>query len=229
MAANPALVQTPEGLVPAPFPNESFLLKRDGIMLELDGVRTTNGKWNSKGSVFVSNIRLVFIAEKADTSGLTGFDLPLVYIFKDSLVQPIFSCNNLKGELWPAVDGGGPAGSLPPHKFIMYFKEGGIGTFFPLYYTLAERAKRVWSQNEPSGTPRPQQEPGWRDPNPSSFAESLISRAFVDPNDPSTLYLSEQPAPESQRLPDRPKYAANYGHDEVYEDMVPGHGGRPTG
>ncbi len=45
----------------------------------------------------------------------------------------------------------------------------------------------------------------------------------MDPSDPSTVYLS-QPAQESQRLPDRPKYAANYGQEEVYEDMVSGHG-----
>ncbi len=32
------------------------------------------------------------------------------------------------GEVWPAIEGGGPAGNLAPHKFIIYFKEGGIGT-----------------------------------------------------------------------------------------------------
>jgi hypothetical protein len=30
-------------------------------------------------------------------SGLAGFDLPLVYLLKDKLNQPIFGCNNLAG------------------------------------------------------------------------------------------------------------------------------------
>ena len=33
-------------------------------------------------------------------TGLSGFDLPLVYIFKDVLNQPIFGSNNLKGGWW---------------------------------------------------------------------------------------------------------------------------------
>ena len=122
------------------------------------------------------------------------------------------------GEVWPAVEGGGPAGALPPHKFTLYFQSGGIGTFYPLFYTLAERAKRAFAGASGAA-------PQWRDPNPISFAESLASSAYVDPNDPSTVYLS-QPAEESQRLPEHPKYAANYGRDDaaLSEDMVEGHG-----
>lgn len=40
----------------------------------------------------------------------------------------------------------------------------------------------------------------------------------MDPADPSTIYLT-QPVDESQRLGAAPKYAANYGQDEKYEDM----------
>jgi hypothetical protein len=46
----------------------------------------------------------------------------------------------------------------------------------------------------------------------------LVSCRFVDPNDPSTIYLS-QPVDESQRLDYQPVYAANYGKDEKYEPM----------
>jgi hypothetical protein len=31
-------------------------------------------------------------------AGLAGFDMPLVYVFKDKLNQPIFGCNNLAGQ-----------------------------------------------------------------------------------------------------------------------------------
>lgn len=50
--------------------------------------------------------------------------------------------------MWPAVEGGGPSGSLPPHDFRLYFKEGGIGTFYPVYYTFAERGKQAMAEAE---------------------------------------------------------------------------------
>lgn len=47
------------------------------------------------------------------------------------------------GQVWPAVNGGGPSGSLPPHSFKVLFKEGGIGTFYPMFYALCERARKA--------------------------------------------------------------------------------------
>lgn len=45
MAANPALVQTITGeMMPAPFANEAFVLRRPGCGFEIDGVRTRKGK-----------------------------------------------------------------------------------------------------------------------------------------------------------------------------------------
>lgn len=54
-------------------------------------------RWSATGALYLSNIRLVFVADKADPSGLAGFDMPLVYICKEKLNQPIFGCNNLAG------------------------------------------------------------------------------------------------------------------------------------
>ncbi len=98
--------------------------------------------------------------------GLVAFELPLAYIRKDKFNQPIFACNNLSGKLsiavphpsdleaiagtmlssnagecWPAAPGGGPQGSLPPHVFSLYFKEGGVGTFLPLYFRFVDIAR----------------------------------------------------------------------------------------
>ena len=41
----------------------------------------------------------------------------------------------------------------------------------------------------------------------------------MDPNDPSTIYITQPVTDESKKLAERPKYAANYGEDEQYEDM----------
>ena len=141
------------------------------------------------------------------------------------LTTPVFFQT---GQVWPAVDGGGPAGSLPPHTFTLFFLEGGIGTFYPLYFTLAERAKSAFGGPASAAGGRRAGGGAAIDPNPESFASQLASRAYIDPNDPTTVYVT-QPAEESQRLPERPVYAANYGHDDdaLGEDMVEGHGRRP--
>jgi hypothetical protein len=52
----------------------------------------------------------ILCAVSCCAAGLAGFDLPLVYISKDKLNQPIFGCNNLAGELtlrrsWGVVGG----------------------------------------------------------------------------------------------------------------------------
>jgi len=208
MSANPALVQTVTGqLVPAPFANELFVLTRPKVGFELDGVQTRNGKWSATGALFLSNVRLVFLADKADSSGLQAFDMPLVYVHKDKLNQPIFGCNNLQGQVWPAVPGGGPGGGLPPHNFKVLFKEGGIGTVYPLFYALAERARKA-DLAARQGTLQQNKE----------VVDGIVHKAFVDPNDPSTIYLT-QPVDDSQRLNHQPVYAANYGKDEKYQPM----------
>lgn len=221
MAANPALVQAPTGeMLPAPFPAEAFVLRRPGCAFEIDGVRTRSGKWSARGTVYVSNVRLVFIADAADpASGLAGFDLPLVYITHDALQQPIFGCNRISGRVWPAVEGGGPAGTLPPHSWRVLFKEGGIGTVWPLYYALTQRARRADAAARAAGDAgagASQQQPGADE----AEAAKLASAAFVDPADPTTVYLT-QPVGDAQRLRERPKYAANYGRDDdkPYEPM----------
>merc|ERR1712188_309505 len=64
MAANPPLVMGMNGcLTPAPFVGEYFILGRDGIKLEMDNVRTRTGKWTAEGYLFLSHVRMVFVAE----------------------------------------------------------------------------------------------------------------------------------------------------------------------
>ncbi|GIM12271.1 hypothetical protein Vretimale_15646 [Volvox reticuliferus] len=98
MSANPALVRALLGeLCPAPFPNEVFVLRRDRVQCELHGVQTRVKGWQVRGTLYLSNIRLVFVALSTDESGLLAFDFPLCYIRNDKLNQPIFGCNNLSG------------------------------------------------------------------------------------------------------------------------------------
>lgn len=204
MAANPALQPTTDGkLMPAVYQGEVVALRRDAIDIFLDGVRTASGTWSIRGILYLTSLRLVFVANLADASGLKAFELPLSYLRRVKFNQPIFGANNLAGECWPAQPGGGPAGSLPPHKFALYFKEGGVGTFLPLYYSFSEAAQS--RQQQQQGT------------HSSANPINMVATAFVDPGDPSKLILT-QPTPEAT-APAAPLFAANFGQDEAYESM----------
>ena len=52
-----------------------------------------------------------------------------------------------------------------------------------------------------------------------SVMNEQTSQAFVDPNDPTHIFLTQPVGPET-RLPNAPVYAANYGEDEAYAPMV---------
>lgn len=173
----------------------------------------------------MSNVRLVFVADKPDPSGLAGFDLPLVYIGTEKLSQPIFGCNALCGSCFPAVEGGGPSGSLPPHAFKVLFKNGGMGTLYPMFYALRQRALRADAAARASAAAAahaPAADAAAAAPSPldkeRAEVEALQRKAFVDPSDPSTVYLT-QPVDESARLlQPAPAYAASYGKDEAYTE-----------
>ncbi|DBB16452.1 hypothetical protein WJX82_008645 [Trebouxia sp. C0006] len=208
MAANPDLSSVSQPgqatQLPALYEQEVIALQRDGIDFSINGLRHQSGKWSTRGILYLTNLRLVFVAKQADTvSGLVAFELPLAYIRRDKFNQPIFACNNLSGECWPAAPGGGPQGSLPPHVFALYFKEGGVGTFLPLYFRFIDIARDNLHQV--------QQQP--------AAPQELVATAFVDPSDPSRLYLAQPSEPAASERPLAPKYAPNYGVDEAYEAM----------
>ena len=149
---------------------------------------------------------MVFVSKKTDSeTGLMAFDIPLVYIRKEKFNQPIFGCNNLSGECWPAENGGGPEGTLPPYQYKLFFLEGGVGVFLPMYFRSL-MTQRNTAQNQRGHA------------NNSEAPIQPTGQAFVDPNDPTCVFIS-QPVPEAQRLDHAPVYATNYGKDEVYEPL----------
>jgi WW domain-binding protein 2 len=166
-------------------------------------------RWKAKGDLFVTNMRLVFVATLRDeASGLEAFDIPLLYIRNDSFNQPVFGCNHLAGECWPVSEQGGPSGSLPPHKYRLYFLQGGIGTVLPLYYRFLKLVRAAEHDRKAAEELANQ-----------GVMNEQVSHAFVDPNDPTKLFLT-QPVGIEQRLPTAPVYASNYGANEAYEPMV---------
>ena len=76
MAANPPLVEMGHAgsgrLMPALFAGERLMLERAGVKINLGNVMTKTGSWKSSGTLFLSDVRLVFVCSgKADASGVS--------------------------------------------------------------------------------------------------------------------------------------------------------------
>jgi len=183
--------------------------------------------WTAAGTLFLSNMRLVFVAAQPDAvSGLVAFSLPLALLSDDtSFVQPIFRCNHLAGSV--KAEGGDGSGNEAQHKFKLEFREGGVGTFLPLFLRFleylravrrkAETGSAAWTppvaptptpaaastSTAPSRPPAPVQ-PMW----PAAAPPIEPGAAFVDPSDPSKIYLT---APISESAGAAPFGGAGWG------------------
>ena len=131
--------------------------------------------WSGNGAIALSHARLVFIAA-SPTGGFRAYDFPLAYLYNESFRQPIFGCNHLalacRPVLLPSGPGLSPPPPPPPRSARIYFLEGGVGTFLPLFFGMLADARR-WGSQPPAAqlTPEPPK------------------RAFVDPSDPTVLYI----------------------------------------
>jgi hypothetical protein len=165
---------------------EMFVLAREGVEFQVDNVQgIQGGKWDARGTIYLSSIRLIFVA-KTPSNSLACFDLPLVYLHGEKFNQPIFGCNNISGQVNPVLPEGAHWSERPPHSFKILFKEGGVGTFVPLFFNLlkAIRAQMPQQQQAQSAPPSPI-------PEQQPQVDEMMRSAYVDPNDPSKLYLQQ--------------------------------------
>jgi len=181
MAVNPTLAQdTTEGeLFPLPQAGETFILKRTGIDFECT-LAQGRALWG-RGVFFMSTKRIVFVSSaKSCRPDFKSFEIPLASVCEHKFNQPIFGANYLSGQVRPSDTdpASAPLGGIPA-PWSLTFNEGGCGTFLGLWYNiLAEHAQA----SEAPGPLAQAAEQG-----------NLNNVAYVDPSDPSVLYLS-QPA-----------------------------------
>lgn len=188
MALNPPLI--PGSMLPLPVNGETFVLQRKGITLDahIQGVR----KYQHKGCLYLSTLRMVFVKDPTSGNGtswfglggeppsdLMAYDLPLSLVRNEKFNQPIFGCNNVEGICLPLP--GTPANT----SFQLSFYEGGVGTFLPLFFDLLNR-NRVGPVHAPNGLTG--------DFNSAVQSGRFTQAAYIDPNDPTTLYVTTQPA-----------------------------------
>lgn len=187
MALNPQLY---DNGTPVPFVDELFVLRRDAVNFEVDKVAEAPGsKVSGRGAAYLSNYRIVCVLDKP-VDNVQAFDMPLVYIHEEKFNQPIFFCNNLAGKVHPVIPEGANRALHSPHSFKINFKEGGTGTFIPLFMNLIKSVRAAQRmvdepQSQPSAPPI--------DPMPAAPApvDEMMRHAYIDPSDPTKLYLQQ--------------------------------------
>jgi hypothetical protein len=168
MAANPPLDEHTED--PICLENEQLLLRRGGITF--DGTIDGNAV-RLRGFAVLSNLRIVFVSQ--EPAAIYAVDLPLAYTRDESFNQPIFGCNNISAVTAP-IERGNVRSDI---AWKLEFREGGVGTWLPWFFTALKMMRRHLAggpgAHEPSAPPMP--------------SLGAIRQAYVDPHDPSKLYL----------------------------------------
>lgn len=141
-------------------------------------------RYSGAGSVFLTNYRLVFVAKKP-TPQVHAIELPLLFIDKHDVSQPIFGANNLHGTCRP-VDAA--AGELINWK--LSFTNGGMGTMVPLFFASIEYI-RVASRRRHEAPPEPEPEPDVFPMKQTAEPPAFLATALLDPNDPTKVYLTQ--------------------------------------
>ncbi|KAJ0956836.1 hypothetical protein HanPSC8_Chr01g0020171 [Helianthus annuus] len=163
---------------------KNFVLRTFGHLIARENVSQANGGTvKAKGRVFLSNVRIVLVADKP-TQIFTAFDMPLLYVHDEKFHQPVFHCNNISGCVEP--------GNVPFSLFQDLFKHGGCGTFVPLFFNLIKLV-RQYNQQFDSGNAI------HVDPLRAAHTpvdDEMMNCAYVDPSDPTKIYL-QQPASEA--------------------------------
>mmetsp|Transcript_20796 Transcript_20796/g.48235 ORF Transcript_20796/g.48235 Transcript_20796/m.48235 type:complete len:226 (-) Transcript_20796:108-785(-) len=190
MAINPTLAKDDAGnLFPIPMSGETWLLKRDDINFECKV--PSGGKLSGSGCFYLSGKRIVFIASgRSSRQDFKAFDIPLKLLLRETVKfqQPIFGANYLEGQITGEnLDASSPlAGGYT--SWSLTFRAGGCGTFLPIFYKLLHEIEASGEDNALTKAAR---------------QGRLNQVAFVDPSDPSTLFVTQpQAVPDSEERTD---------------------------
>ncbi|KAK4371874.1 hypothetical protein RND71_007258 [Anisodus tanguticus] len=183
MAVNPKVF--PHGM-PVPFLNELFVLASDGVDFEIDNIPRL-GEVQAKGTIYLSNIRMVFVA-KNPRNNFIAFDIPLLFVHGEKLNQPIFSCKNISGYVNPVVPANDNENNVITHSFKILFKEGDSEAFIPLVFNLVGKVRRRYRRSRAKHRVDPLHEAA------KTPVDEMMRYAYVDPNDPTSIFLQQRTA-----------------------------------
>ena len=120
------------------------------------------------------------VAQAHRGGSIEAFDLPLATMRNERFNQPIFGANNMSGTSEPL-----PGGLADEIKWTLTFKEGGVGTFLPLFFRLLGEMRHRMSAE--SHYDHNFEQP----PVAQQVVQQIVGAAYVDPNDPTKLYVSQ--------------------------------------
>lgn len=173
MALNP-----PISLEGTPFrlENENILLKRKGMHIEIKSDKLKS-KISTKGKVFLTTARMIFVSSKFKSDKFKSIDMPLANLRKKDFKQPIFGSNYLKFDCLPLYN------LLPGRCHIkLWFTEGGCDKFLKIFSyvdkQIGEEIKSGRMSNN-LGT----------NYNTGQFSQQF---GYQDPSDP-TVIITQQP------------------------------------
>lgn len=199
MAFNPPLLA---GGLPMGIAGEVYCLSRAHMTFTLEGPGMP--KLKADGRVYLTTVRMCFVPDLS-TPAFCAFDIPLQGLSEEEFKQPIFGANYLTGKVAPV-----PGRGLPSlATFKLTFNHGGFSTFLRLFFGVMEHyrirdlvARRTWMDTR---------------------AQAFISEssAFVDPSDPSVLYLSQPESGQAYQC----VYAPPGATVSVFPGSGIGHGG----
>ena len=175
---NPALSAN---RLPEQIAGEMIMLSRAGIEFT---AKSGAHKFHAHGDLYVTTLRVVFVASRASGS-FQAFDLPLATMRSEKFNQPIFGANNLSGTTPPLAGSTGLADDI---NWKIAFNNGGAGTFLHIFFRLlvemrqrmaAPAAEMVYEHNVQQNLPQ-------------AVVTQVVQQAFVDPSDPTKLYVPGQ-------------------------------------
>ena len=189
-------------LAPALYSGEVMFASRTSCRLTTEHTGTSTGVWfgrrpsspwnfSGAGTVYITNFRLVFVADKP-TPEFQSMELPLLYIQSFDVVQPILGANYLHGDC-QTTDSSGKV------TWRVAFMSGGMSTMVPLFYQSVAHARRVSSTNQ-SNVQR--EAPTKTKSLPRDELPDFVATAAVDPNDPTVIHLFWQQSENDGPRPD---------------------------
>ena len=131
------------------------------------------------------------VAQAHRGGSIEAFDLPLATMRSEKFNQPIFGANNLSGTTPPLAGSTGLADDI---NWKIAFNNGGAGTFLHIFFRLlvemrqrmaAPAAEMVYEHNVQQNLPQ-------------AVVTQVVQAAFVDPSDPTKLYVPGQGGPIAQ-------------------------------
>ncbi|KAI3945190.1 hypothetical protein MKX01_034951 [Papaver californicum] len=161
--------------MPVPFVNEMFDFTRESVEFEINKIPRF---CTAKAIDLRQHKRSIFLYQILHNLGLFPF------------------CFSLQCTVDQVVPDGEYSS---PHSFRILFKEGGCGTFVPLFFKLIGSV-RQYSQHSIAQFAVSQEAPQVDPLQVTQTGDEMMQSAecrYVDPNDPTTIFL-QQPVQESQ-------------------------------